>query len=67
MTSLSNPTQKQILENSLDIYAPAHGVEILVSEDKATIWINVDGVMVLRIAKIPYLVQNVTDLKWRTE
>jgi len=38
-----------------DITAPAHGVQIEIKRDAKVIWVNVDGVAVLRICQIPLL------------
>jgi hypothetical protein len=39
----------------LDIKAPNHGVQINVSHDGDTIWVNVDGICMLRICQIQEL------------
>jgi len=51
MTVLRNPSQKEILEAQVDIFSPEHGVDISVSDNR--LWVNVDGVCVLRIGGIP--------------
>lgn len=37
----------------LDITAPVHGVEVSVSPDGTKLWVNVDGVCVLRVCRAP--------------
>lgn len=37
----------------LDITAPAHGVEVQIRLDGKVLWVNVDGVLRLRICQIP--------------
>jgi hypothetical protein len=39
----------------LDITKPETGVEILIRGDAKVIWVNVDGICVLRICQIPFL------------
>jgi len=40
----------------LDITGPETPVEIVVSQDKKVIWVNTEGVCVLRICRIPELI-----------
>jgi hypothetical protein len=45
-----------MIENeTIDINAPKHGVQVLVRKDRKTLWVNVDGICVLRICQIPEL------------
>lgn len=39
----------------VDITAPEGGVQISVRPDGKVIWVNVDGVCVLRVCEVPYL------------
>lgn len=41
--------------NLLDITAPKHGVDVSVSDDRTMLWVNVDGICVLRVCRIPSL------------
>lgn len=43
------------MDQQLDITAPKLGVDITVREDGKVIWVNVDGVNVLRVCQIPTL------------
>lgn len=56
------PTTQQLIDNTLDITAPALGVEIDVRDDGQVAWINVDGVCVLRLSRFPQLI--VTDRRF---
>jgi len=38
----------------VDITAPV-GVDVVISEDEKVLWVNIDGVCVLRICQIPRL------------
>ena len=38
---------------ALDITAPEQGVQIRIRKDKTVMWVDVDGVNVLRICRIP--------------
>lgn len=40
---------------SMDIDSPAGGVSVAISVDGRRLWVNVDGVSVMRISNIPYL------------
>ena len=50
-----SPNTQQLLNMALDITAPKYIVEVQTREDGSVLWINVDGVCVLRICKIPEL------------
>jgi hypothetical protein len=39
-------------ENMLDITAPDHPVEVQIREDETVLWVNVDGLCVLRICRM---------------
>lgn len=41
--------------DQIDITKPDAGVEISIKDDGTVIWINVDGICVLRVCQIPYL------------
>jgi hypothetical protein len=41
--------------HQMDISAPKRGVDITVREDGKVVWVNVDGICVLRICQIPVL------------
>lgn len=52
----------------IDINAPVHGVDISVSNDGRTVWVNVDGLCRLRICQIErleltYPLANATGIK----
>jgi len=38
---------------TMDITAPEHGVQFHIRRDGEVVWVNVDGVTVLRICQIP--------------
>lgn len=40
---------------SLDITAPDAGVQVRIRRDQKVIWVDVDGVNVLRVCRIPLL------------
>ena len=46
---------KQLLALQVDIDSPIHGVEAVSNADGTTLWVNVDGVCLLRISNIPVL------------
>lgn len=54
-THVVNPTLDDLIDLQLDITSP-HVVQIDVRRDKSVIWVNVDGVCVLRICQIPELI-----------
>lgn len=53
MRSVHSPSQRDLMELALDISDPIMGVDITVSDDKDKLWVNVDGVCILRIQRIP--------------
>lgn len=42
--------------HQLDITKPDIGVDITIKEDGKIIWVNVDGICILRICQIPNLI-----------
>lgn len=44
---------KKLLKNAQDITQPKYGVQVEIRNDKQVLWINVDGICVLRICQIP--------------
>lgn len=48
---MNNPTQQELMQAALDISGP-RAVQILTSDKEDKIWINVNGVCVLRIQLI---------------
>lgn len=55
MTQLRTPTAEQLMDAMMDIAEPKHGVQVDTNEDRSVLWVNVDGVCVLRICRIPDL------------
>jgi hypothetical protein len=55
MKSLVSPGLDEIVEAMVDVTAPQHVVEVQVHEDNSVLWVNVDGVCILRICRIPKL------------
>ena len=53
MKGLLNPTTEDLIDAALDITGPRIGVSVDWSTDGKVLWINVDGVCVLRICRIP--------------
>ena len=51
---MSNKKMEELLKRQLDITAP-HMVHVGVSADRKVLWVNVDGICVLRVCQIPYL------------
>jgi hypothetical protein len=49
----------ELIEAHVDITMPADHVEIKTSQDKSVVWINVDGVCVLRVCRIPKLAPDI--------
>lgn len=45
----------------LDITAPQHEVEVQISHDGKTVWLNVDGVCAARVCRIPAGVLTIRD------
>lgn len=39
----------------LDVRAPRSGVDVTVSHDQKSLWVNIDGMCVLRVEEIPHL------------
>ena len=37
----------------LDVTAPEHGVQVRMAKDGKVLWVDVDGVCVLRICRVP--------------
>lgn len=54
MAGLLNPTTEQLMDAHLDITA-VESVQIEVKDDNSVLWINVDGICVLRICRITRL------------
>lgn len=54
MKILLKPTGDELMEAHVDITEPQI-VEIVVRDDKKVVWVNVDGVCVCRICRIPHL------------
>jgi len=52
--SLQNPTPNQLIENQIDVTGAKH-VQIQTRFDGKVIWINVDGICLLRICQIENL------------
>lgn len=55
MKTLYQPNLTELSNAALDITEPAVGVEILVNWQKKVLHVNVDGVCVLRICRIPHI------------
>ncbi len=51
-THLIDPTQDKILEAAVDITNVLHHVEIDVRADGQVLWVNVDGVCLVRISRL---------------
>ena len=55
-SSLRNPSQAEIISSHLDITGIQHGLEIEIRDDGAAgiavVWVNLDGVCLLRICQI---------------
>lgn len=49
--SYKEPSASTLLDNMLDITMPMHSVEVQISGDR--LWVNVDGICLLRICQIP--------------
>ena len=58
MIGLLKPSQQQLMESQLDITAPINGVEIIFNEERRVLWVNIDGICVLRICQIKKLDSN---------
>ena len=56
MKYLNAPSADQLMESMLDICSPKHGVEVSLSENGKVVWVNIDGVCVLRIIDSPVLI-----------
>ena len=48
------PTQEQLMDAHVDITQPAHGVEVRTNSN-GVLWVNVDGVCVLRVCRVEHL------------
>lgn len=55
MKMLRAPTAEQLMDAALDIAEPQHGVTVDTNADKSVLWVNIDGICVLRICRPPYL------------
>jgi hypothetical protein len=52
---MRQPTQEDLQAAYTDITAPKIGVEVSVNHDQTILWVNVDGICVLRICQISEL------------
>lgn len=51
MISMNKPEARELMESALDISEPK-AVQVITSSTEDTLWVNVDGICVLRISKI---------------
>lgn len=51
MISINKPGARELMESALDISEPKD-VQIVTNLQEDTLWVNVDGICVLRISKI---------------
>lgn len=51
MISMNKPEARELMESALDISEPK-AVQVITSPTEDTLWVNVDGICVLRISKI---------------
>ena len=59
--ALNNPTQAQLLDVQLDI-SDVHEVSIETAGD-GRLWVNINGICVLRVSRIAHLTVNSTNVK----
>lgn len=52
MQSFYKPTVNELLAMAVDISTPRYEVEVEYSEDEDKLWVNVDGVCILRIQRM---------------
>ena len=52
MTSLRAPTRTEIMLAAIDLADPVLGVQLMISPDEDRLWVNVDGICILRIQGI---------------
>lgn len=57
------PSLNSLVQMHTDITAPIHGVDVITDNEKGILWVNVDGICVLRIYQIPCLTLNDVILK----
>jgi len=55
MTHLNNPNFDEVIENQMDI-SNVDCIEITVRNDRKVVWINLNGVCVVRICNIKQLI-----------
>jgi len=53
MRSALQPNQDELMELSVDITEPSVGVDVLVNKVTGMLWINIDGICVLRVCRAP--------------
>jgi len=56
MIHLMRPDFKMLSQVSIDLTEPRHGVEVITDKNNHIVWVNVDGICVLRICRISTLV-----------
>jgi hypothetical protein len=59
---MKTPSMEELLNAQIEITAPARGVEVQFKEDGKVLWVNVDGICVLRICQIPVLIVRHPDI-----
>jgi len=57
MIQVFSPDLKTLELISIDLTAPKLGVEVVIDHSSKRVWVNVDGVCILRICQIPILVR----------
>jgi len=55
MIQVLSPDAKTLSMISIDLTKPQHGVEVVTDHANKRVWINVDGICILRICQIPVL------------
>jgi hypothetical protein len=53
--ALHLPTAEEIMTAHLDLTTPQHGVQVMINSRGTILWVNVDGICLLRICDIPRL------------
>lgn len=53
MKSLYTPNMEQLTAAMVDITQPKYAVQVQANDNRSVLWVNVDGVCVLRVCRIP--------------
>lgn len=55
---LHKPSLQELADAQVDITEPEHGVDVATNHDNTVLWVNVDGVCILRVCRCPVIIIN---------